>query len=178
MSKTIIGIIGGHARNTNSKALTLAEHVGAEIGRRGLAIVCGGYDGIMEAACRGCKGAGGTTIGILKGNDARGANPYIDYAIPTSMDVACNNIIVWTSSCILAFDGRFGTLNEMALALDFGKPLISVGQHRLLNTASIDSDKFAHYEGYDVAKVPEIIDRLEMMREGRLWISREDSRGR
>jgi uncharacterized protein (TIGR00725 family) len=161
--KRIIGIIGGHAQNTTAAALLLSERVGEELGRRGYAIVCGGYDGIMEAACRGCKQAGGTTIGILKGNDPAQANRYIDYAIPTSMDVASNNIIVWSSACIIAFDGRYGTLNEMALALDFGKPLIGVGRQLLLNVSNIDSDSFVHYEGYDVARVPEIIDRMETM---------------
>ena len=162
--KTIVGIIGGHAHNTNQSAMILAERFGEEIGLRGFAVVCGGYDGIMEAACRGCKRTGGTTIGILKGNDPTSANPYIDYAIPTSMDVACNNIIVWSASFIIAFDGRFGTLNEMALALDFRKPLISIGDHKYLNTANIKSSKFAHYEGYDTSKVSEILDKLIIMK--------------
>jgi uncharacterized protein (TIGR00725 family) len=161
--KTIIGIIGGHACNTTPDALLLAERVGAELGRRGFAIVCGGYDGIMEAACRGCKESGGTTIGILKGSDPSHANKYIDYAIPTSMDVASNNIIVWSSSGVIAFDGKYGTLNEMALALDFGKPLISLGRHQLLNVANVTSDKFIHHEGYDLTRVLEIIDCLESM---------------
>jgi uncharacterized protein (TIGR00725 family) len=163
--KTIIGIIGGHLQNTTAEALRLSERVGVELGQRGFAIVCGGYDGIMEAACRGCKEAGGTTIGILKGRDPTAANRYIDYAIPTSMDVASNNIIVWSSSAIIAFDGRFGTLNEMALALDFGKPLISLGRQRLLNVSNVEAERFFHCEGYDMARVPEIINRLENMLE-------------
>lgn len=165
--KTIIGIIGGHVRNTTPEALALAEMVGAELGRRGYAVVCGGYDGVMEAACRGCKQAGGTTLGILKGNDPRQANPYVDYAIPTSMDVASNNIIVWASAGVVAFDGRYGTLNEMALALDFGRPLVALGRQRLLNVANVASDRFAHFEGYDAARVPSIIDHLETMLEVR-----------
>lgn len=161
--KTIIGVIGGHTKNTNTKALQLAEAVGFEIGKRGMAVVCGGFDGIMEAACKGCKRAGGTTIGIMKGNEASSANPYVDYAILTSMDVACNNIIVWTAAGIVGFDGRYGTLNEMALALDFGKPLITLGTHRLLNVANIESQNFAHFEGYDLALPPKIINQLERM---------------
>lgn len=161
--KTIIGIIGGHGHNTTSDALLLSEHVGAELARRGFTIICGGYDGIMEAACRGCKEAGGTTIAILKGSDPSAANRYIDYAIPTSMDLASNNIIVWSSSGIIAFDGMYGTLTEMALALDIGKPLISMGHHRLLDVAKVDSDRFVHYEGYDLTQVSKTIDCLEGM---------------
>jgi uncharacterized protein (TIGR00725 family) len=161
--KTIIGIIGGHGQNTTAGALALSEQVGVELGRRGFTIVCGGYDGIMEAACRGCKEAGGTTIAILKENDTSKANRYIDFAIPTSMDLASNNIIVWSSSGIIAFDGKYGTLNEIALTLDIGKPLISLGQQQLLNLAQIDSNKFVHYEGYELTQVPAIIDALEAM---------------
>ena len=53
MPKTIIGIIGGHLHNTSPQAVPFAAAVGAELGRRGLAIVCGGENGIMEASCRG-----------------------------------------------------------------------------------------------------------------------------
>ena len=166
MLKRIVGIIGGHYHNTSLQSLKMATAVGAELGQRGLTIICGGYDGIMEAACRGCKQAGGTTIGVLKGNNRKTANPYIDYAIVTSMDIASNNIIVWTAQSLVAFDGRYGTLNEIALALDFGKPLITVGVHKLLKVQGVDTERFAHYEGYELALVPEIIDRLEsMMRE-------------
>jgi uncharacterized protein (TIGR00725 family) len=140
--------------------MEFAEAVGAELGGRKLAIACGGFDGIMEAACRGCRGAGGTTLAILKGNDCRAANPYIDYAICTSMDVASNNIIIWSSAGIIAFDGRYGTLNEMALALDFGKPLITTGRQELLNVAAVTSEDFEHFEGYDYERVPVIVDRL------------------
>lgn len=166
--RSIIGVIGGHSVNTTLAAMRMAEAFGAEAARRDLAIVCAGYDGIMEAACRGCKQAGGTTIAILKGTDRRTANRYIDYPILTSMDVACNNIIVWTALGLVAFDGRFGTLNEIALALDFGKPLVAVGKHELLNTDCVRSGSFAHVEGYATERVPEILDLLlAMVREAR-----------
>ncbi len=163
MPRILIGIIGGHSCNTTPEALLLAESVGGEIARRGMGVVCGGEDGIMEAACRGCKQCGGVTIGILKGKCLPADRNYLDYAILTSMDVASNSIIVWSSAGILALDGRYGTLNEIALALDFGKPLISLGTHRYLRTDNIEAERFAHYEGYDRSRVPEILDRLQGM---------------
>jgi uncharacterized protein (TIGR00725 family) len=171
--RTIIGIIGGHSQNTSGEAMAFAEAVGAEIGRRGLTIACGGFDGVMEAACRGCRGAGGATLATLKGNDCRAANPYIDYAICTSMDVASNNIIIWSSAGIIAFDGRYGTLNEMALALDFGKPLITTGRQQLLNVAAVTSEDFEHYEGYDFSRIPAIVDRLLSMIERKSMNARQ-----
>jgi uncharacterized protein (TIGR00725 family) len=159
----LIGILGGRLPNTNPEALKLAEYAGAEIARRGNAVICGGEDGIGEAACRGCKQAGGLTLGILKGNTLTREHPYTDFAILTAMDVASNNILVWSSAGLLAFDGRFGTLNEIALALDFGKPLICLGEGHYLRHDLVNADTFAYYGGYDVERVPEVLDRLEAM---------------
>lgn len=171
--RPVIGIIGGHSHNTSSAAMEFAEAIGAELGRRHLAIACGGFDGIMEAACRGCRGAGGVTLAILKGNDRLAANRYIDYAICTSMDVACNNIIIWSSAGIIAFDGRYGTLNEMALALDFGKPLVTTGRQHLLNVAAVTSEDFRHFEGYDFEQIPAIVEHLLYMIERKLTNARQ-----
>lgn len=168
MPRTLIGIVGGHLQNTNGDAMNLAEHLGMEIAARGMGVICGGENGIGEAACRGCRRAGGVTIGVLKGNALVGDHPHLDYAILTSMDVASNNILVWSSAGILALDGRYGTLNELALALDFGKPMISLGRQSYLNVSNVDAESFAHYEGYDLSRIPEILDRLAcMMRSGR-----------
>jgi uncharacterized protein (TIGR00725 family) len=166
MSKPLVAIIGGHSANTSPEAITIAEQVGFELARRGFGVVCGGYTGIMEAACRGCKAGGGTTVAILKHNATGHENRYIDYAIPTSMDVACNNIIVWTASGLIAFEGRYGTLNEMALALDFGKPLVVVGRSPLLNMSTITSDNFRHVPTHDPGRAPEIVDVLEELMAG------------
>ena len=161
--KMIIGIIGGRAENTNEPCMALAEEIGRELGKRGITIVCGGQDGIMQAACKGCRENGGTTIGIMKGKGYELANPYIDYVIPTSMDLARNNIIIWTGMGIIAFDGRYGTLMEIALSLDIGKPLMIVGNQDLLNYDSVDAPFFDFYKGYELNQAPVIIDKLLAM---------------
>ena len=161
MARSIIGIIGGHLHHTTPSALALAEEVGAELARRGMAVICGGGDGVMEAACRGCRRAGGITLGVLKGNHPREANGEVELAILTSMDVASNNIIVWTAAGLIAFDGRFGTLNEIALALDFGKPLVVVGQPELLNVSAIRAKNFALFDANGPAAAREIVNTLE-----------------
>lgn len=160
----LVGIIGGHAKNTSSQALDAAEALGYELARRGLAVVSGAADGIMEAACRGCRHGGGLTVGILKGNSTREANAFVDIAIPTSMDVASNSIIVWTSSVLVAFEGRFGTLNEIALALDFGKPVIVAGQQSLLQLDKLDGQLFHFPHGRtaadDAEKIADLVVQL------------------
>lgn len=90
-----IAVIGPSQASAEQEAL--AEQVGAEIARRGAALVCGGLGGVMEAAARGAKRAGGLTIGILPGDDPGGANPFITVAIATGMGEARNVILVRTA---------------------------------------------------------------------------------
>ena len=88
----IIGVIG--AGEPTPEIYSLAETVGEELGKRGVTLVCGGLGGVMEAACRGAKKAGGNTIGVLPGNDKSSANPWVDVTIPTGMGHSRNVIIV------------------------------------------------------------------------------------
>ncbi len=87
-----IGVIGGNS--CPSEITQMAGAVGVEIARRGAILICGGLTGVMEAACRGAKSAGGTTIGVLPGFDATEANDYVDIPIVTGMSYARNLIIV------------------------------------------------------------------------------------
>lgn len=59
----------------------LAEAVGRAIAERGAVTVTGGQGGVMEAAARGARRAGGLTLGLLPGLDASDANPYLDIAL-------------------------------------------------------------------------------------------------
>jgi len=122
--KARIGVIGGNI--CSSEIAQTAEAVGAEIARRGAVLICGGLTGVMEAACRGAKSAGGTTIGILPGFDAAEANAYVDIPIVTGMSYARNLIIVRSCEAIIAIDGRYGTLSELAFALQLKKPVIGL----------------------------------------------------
>ena len=81
----------------------------------------------MEAACRGAKSAGGVTIGILPGDDRRSANAYVDIPVVTGMGHARNAIVVNTAQSVVAIDGSYGTLSEIALALQGGKAVIGLG---------------------------------------------------
>jgi hypothetical protein len=120
----IVAVIGGS--DASSEALDKAEAAGREIARHGATLVCGGLGGVMEAACRGCRDAGGTTIGILPGTDASEANPYVDVPVVTGMGQARNLVIVRTADAVIAIGGGFGTLSEMAFALRLGKPLVGI----------------------------------------------------
>ncbi|MEA2333142.1 MAG: hypothetical protein QOH58_3280 [Thermoleophilaceae bacterium] len=81
----------------------------------------------MEAACRGAKQAGGTTVGILPGHDRADANPYVDVALATGLGEARNALVVRAADVLIAVGGGYGTLSEIALALKGDKRVIGLG---------------------------------------------------
>ncbi len=103
-----------------------AEAVGQELAQRGCDLICGGLGGVMEAACRGAKSAGGRTIGVLPGNDRRAANPFVDVPIVTGIGRARNLTVVLSADAVIAIDGSYGTLSEIAYALDNGRPVVGL----------------------------------------------------
>jgi uncharacterized protein (TIGR00725 family) len=100
--------------------------VGRELAGRGAVLVCGGLGGVMEAACRGAKEAGGTTVGILPGADRAAANEFVDIAIPTGLGEARNALVVRAADALIAVGGGYGTLAEIALALKAGKRVVTL----------------------------------------------------
>jgi len=125
----VIAVIG--ASRCSKKIAQIAEDVGRELARRGVTLVCGGLGGVMEAACRGAKMEGGTTIGILPGTSRHEANPYVDIPIVTGMGEARNIIVVRSAQAAIAVSGEYGTLSEIAYALKLGIPVIGLGTWQL-----------------------------------------------
>lgn len=120
-----VGVVGAAAATPEEE--TVAEEVGRILAERGAIVVCGGLGGVMAAACRGARSAGGTTVGVLPGDDRAEANPWVDVAIPTGMGEARNALVVRTSDALIAVGGEFGTLSEVALALKIGRPVVGIG---------------------------------------------------
>jgi uncharacterized protein (TIGR00725 family) len=119
-----IGVIG--AGEFDERICAIAEEVGWLIGEAGAYLVCGGLGGVMEAACRGAKAGGGTTIGILPTESRSVANPYVDIALPTGIGEMRNALIVRFSDVLIAVDGEFGTLSEISFALKTGRPVVGI----------------------------------------------------
>ena len=109
----------------------VARELGRELARRGAVVVCGGLGGVMEAACRGAKDQGGTTVGVLPGDDRHSANPFVDVAVATGMGEARNAVVARTADVVVAVAGEFGTLSEIALALRMGKPVVGLSTWEL-----------------------------------------------
>lgn len=124
VERKIIGVIGGGA--AGEEILLMAEETGRLIAKHGCFLICGGMSGVMEAAAKGAKEAGGTTIGILPHTDRHEANPYIDIPIATGFGEGRNLIIIRTADILIAIDGEYGTLSEIAFALKMKKPVIGI----------------------------------------------------
>ncbi len=120
-----IAVIGGN--QCSEEIARLAEEVGRELAKRGVVLICGGLGGVMEAACRGAKREGGMTVGILPGNSRHEANPHVQIPIVTGMGYARNVIVVKSVQAVIAVDGGYGTLSEIAFALQYNIPVIGVG---------------------------------------------------
>lgn len=124
-----VGVIGG--AQCAPEVELLAEAVGQEVAAHGAALVCGGLGGVMEAAARGAASQGGLTIGILPGLERASANPHIRVAIPTGLGEARNAIVVRASDGLIAIDGAYGTLSEIAFGLQLGRPVVGLDTWRL-----------------------------------------------
>jgi uncharacterized protein (TIGR00725 family) len=120
----LIGVIG--ASQCSHNLAQIAQAIGQGIAERGDILICGGLAGVMEAACRGAKQAGGVTVGILPGAEKTSANPYVDIPIASGFGYARNLIIVQSSDGIIAVGGRYGTLSEIAFASQLQIPLVGV----------------------------------------------------
>jgi hypothetical protein len=129
MKPRYVSVIG--AGRCGPAQSALAEEVGRLIAKRGATLVCGGLSGVMEAAARGAKQAGGTTIGILPGHDRKPGNPYLSHAITTGMGEARNLAVVSSGDAVIAVGGGFGTLSEIGLAGKIGRPVVIISGWRL-----------------------------------------------
>ena len=124
MSRPYIAVVG--AGRTDPTTDALAEEVGRLLAEAGAVVVCGGLEGVMEAACRGAKAAGGLTVGILPGTAREAANAYVDVALPTGLGEARNALVVRAADAVIAVGGEFGTLSEIALALKVGTAVVGL----------------------------------------------------
>jgi hypothetical protein len=137
----LVAVVGGH-RCDEAIAVT-ARRVGALLAKAGATVVCGGLGGAMEAVCAGAKKAGGLTVGILPGEDKRAANPYVDIPLPSGMGYTRNTLVVGCADIVIALPGEYGTLSEIAFALNAKKPVIGLGSWDIKGMCQVDTPEEA-----------------------------------
>lgn len=124
MAKTVIGIMGP-GDDATQQDIEAATKLGQRIAQAGYVLLTGGRNvGVMEAASKGAKEAGGLTIGILPSEGKNEASQFVDIPICSGMGSARNNINVLSSDVVVACGSGAGTTSEIMLALKAGKPII------------------------------------------------------
>ncbi|ACB54104.1 CHP725-containing protein [Crocosphaera subtropica ATCC 51142] len=126
--KIIIGVMGPGDSATEID-IKNAYELGKLIAQQDWILLTGGRNvGVMDAANKGAKEAGGLTIGILPSNHTKNVSDAVDIAILTDLGNARNNINVLSSDIIVACGIGLGTVSEIALALKNRKPVILLSE--------------------------------------------------
>lgn len=125
----LIAVVGNARLPEGDVRERLAFDIGAHLIDGGYRLVTGGMGGVMEAAHRGARSSRhwtpGAGIGILPGSDRSQANPFVDIAIPTGLDHLRNSVVAH-ADVVIAVGGGAGTLSEIALAWNYGRPIIGL----------------------------------------------------
>ncbi|MDY0131317.1 MAG: TIGR00725 family protein [Desulforegulaceae bacterium] len=121
----IIGVMGGGS--SSPKDYKRAYELGKHIAENNYILLNGGRNsGIMEASAKGAFDSGGTTIGILPGENSDNISDYIKIPIITGIGNARNQINILSSNIVAVFKGGSGTISEIAFALKFDKKIILI----------------------------------------------------
>ena len=129
-----VAVIGGS--RAGRQALEAAFEVGRLVARAGAVLVCGGLGGVMEAAARGAREEGGFVLGILPGGSPDDANPWVDLPVATGLGYTRNALVVMNADAVIAVDGEYGTLSEIAFGKIHGKRVVGLGTWEVKGTVA------------------------------------------
>jgi uncharacterized protein (TIGR00725 family) len=136
----IIGVIGGNNIDDNTRET--AVELGKVIAKSKAVLICGGLDGVMEAACEGAKSEEGTTIGVLPGTEHRSANEFVDIPIVTSLFEERRKIIARTADVAIVLEDSADTQSEIENALKVGTPVVSLSRSPVKEIENLDENLF------------------------------------
>jgi len=136
-----VSVIGGST--VDDGTYEAARELGRLLASRGHVVVCGGYFGVMEGVCRGAREEGGTTVGVLSGEDPDDANDYVDVPVATNMGEARNALVVLNGDAVVAVDGSYGTLSEIGHALSLGKVVVGLDTHDIEGVVGVETPEDA-----------------------------------
>jgi len=134
-----------------------ARELGAEIARLGLTVMTGGGPGIMEAANRGAREAGGGSVGCnIELPREQLPNPYLDRWITFRYFFVRKVMLVKYSIAFVALPGGFGTLDEifetatliqtgkissfplLLVGVDYWRPLLDFVEHTMVERGTLE----------------------------------------
>ena len=113
-----VAVFGSARTRTDQPAYQEARRLGRELAGAGFAVITGGGPGIMEAANRGAKEAGGVSVGCnIELPFEQTSNPYLTISIDFRYFFVRKTMFVKYAEGFVIFPGGFGTLDELFEAL-------------------------------------------------------------
>ncbi|MDO4899270.1 TIGR00730 family Rossman fold protein [Actinomyces sp.] len=109
-----ISLFGSARTPAGDPAYVLAEQIGAGLARSGYAVITGGGPGIMEAANKGAREAGGISVGLgIELPYEQGMNDYVDLGVNFRYFFARKTMFLKYSDGFVIMPGGMGTLDEL-----------------------------------------------------------------
>ncbi len=113
-----VTVFGSARMQEASPSYELARQMGAAVARLGFTVMTGGGPGIMEAANRGAKEAGGRSVGCnIALPFEQAPNPYLDRCVTMHYFFVRKTLLVKYSYAFVVFPGGVGTVDELFEAL-------------------------------------------------------------
>ncbi len=136
-NKTRISVFGG--RHVTDSIYNDAYELGKLLAKEGYLVYCGGGNGVMEAVSKGINESGGTIVGILKGGTLDEMNEYIQIPLATNMGITRNALLAYNCDVAVAVSGKYGTLSEIAYAMQLEKPVVGLHSWDLENLINVNT---------------------------------------
>lgn len=131
----IVTIFGGSRCKQDSPEYMQAIEVGRLLAAAGFTICTGGYLGVMEAASRGAREAGGRVLGIVMNQFKAEPNRFLTEKVATEHFYERLQRLITRSVAFIAMRGGMGTVTELSLVwnkLQTGviepRPLVLLGE--------------------------------------------------
>jgi uncharacterized protein (TIGR00730 family) len=137
IDRPAVTVFGSARIREDDPAYRNARTLAARFAERGWAVVTGGGPGVMEAANRGAKEAGGLSVGFnIELPHEQQSNPYLDLMLTFRHFYARKTMFVKAAEGFVVFPGGFGTADELFEALT----LIQTGKVLHFPVVLFDSD--------------------------------------
>ena len=134
-----ISVFGG--RKVSGEDYNKAYNLGKLLDINNYLVYCGGGEGVMEAIAKGVKESGEQCVGILKGISIDEMNSYIDIPVATNMGITRNALLAYSCDAAVAISGQYGTLSEIAYALQLKKTVIGLGTWEIDGVINVGNEE-------------------------------------